>query len=146
MAFVKRGKSIPANIPTASMADIAFLLIIFFMVTTKFDVDRTRVTLPKSNVRYEVPKGSAYVVVYEENGLYTYKFSDGEQMSQLVPDITLLEAQVNTTTTADPTLPFVIKAEADTPYEKIDTVIDILRQAGTENVVLLTEQRTVEDE
>ena len=146
MAFVRRGRSIPANIPTASMADIAFLLIIFFMVTTKFDVDRTRVTLPKANVRYDVPKGSAYIVVFEDNGLYSYKYSDGEQMSQLVPDRTLLEAQVNTTITSDPTLPFVIKAEAETPYEKIDTVLDILRQAGAENVVLLTEQRTVADE
>ena len=32
-----------AIIPTASMADIAFLLIIFFMVTTVHDVDRTKV-------------------------------------------------------------------------------------------------------
>ena len=33
-----------ANIPTGSMADIAFLLIIFFMVTTVHEVDRTSVT------------------------------------------------------------------------------------------------------
>ena len=33
-------------IPTASMADIAFLLIIFFMVTISFEVDKTQVMLP----------------------------------------------------------------------------------------------------
>lgn len=146
MAFVKRGRSIPANIPTASMADIAFLLIIFFMVTTKFDVDRTRVTLPKSNVRFEVPKGSAFIVIYEEGGVFGYKFSDGEKMSTVVPDISMLEANVNSLAASDPTRPFVIKAAANTPYEDIDTTLDILRQAGIEDVVLLTDQRTVADE
>ncbi|HHN74102.1 MAG TPA: biopolymer transporter ExbD [Acidobacteria bacterium] len=146
MAFIKRSKAIPANIPTASMADIAFLLIIFFMVTTKFDVDRTRVKLPKSTVRNEVPKGSAYVVVAKDTaGLFSYKFSDGEKMSRPVADVTLLEAEVNAVAARDPGKPFVIKAEADTPYEDIDTALDILRQAGVENVVLLTEQRTVND-
>ena len=36
---IVRAKTQTAVIPTASMADIAFLLIIFFMVTTVYDVD-----------------------------------------------------------------------------------------------------------
>ena len=48
------------GIPTASMADIAFLLIIFFMVTISFEVDKTTVTLPETNIRLEIPKQAAY--------------------------------------------------------------------------------------
>ena len=33
---IRRTKALDANIPTASMADIAFLLIVFFMVSTVF--------------------------------------------------------------------------------------------------------------
>ena len=39
MGLLKRRTSREAEIPTASMADIAFLLLIFFLVTTTIDVD-----------------------------------------------------------------------------------------------------------
>ena len=142
---LKRRKGIDAFIPTGSMADIAFLLIIFFMVTTKFDVDRTRVDLPLSSLREEVPKGSAYVVIHKyEGGGYGYKFSNGEDMSINVPDLTSLEAQVNALA-MQTNKPFIIKAPGDVPYRMIDESMDMLRRAGVETMVLLTEQRTVKD-
>ncbi len=142
---LRKIKEVKANIPTSSMADIAFLLIVFFMVTTKFDVDRTRVTLPKSNVRAEVPKGSAYVVLYKEAGIVGFKFSDGDQMSHGVPDLSALETEVVAVAARDSTTPFVIKAEGDTTYQNIDDVMDMLRQSGVTDIILLTEQRTVGD-
>ncbi|MFT5144757.1 MAG: biopolymer transport protein ExbD [Rhodothermales bacterium] len=39
MALIKKKKRTEAEIPTSSMADIAFLLLIFFLVTTTIDVD-----------------------------------------------------------------------------------------------------------
>ena len=63
------------------MADIAFLLIVFFMVTTTISVDRTTVQLPTSMERGETPKDSAVIVV-EENGVV--HFSDGEEGSRVV--------------------------------------------------------------
>ena len=68
-------------IPTASMADIAFLLIVFFMVTTNITVDRTRVSLPTSVERTEVPKDAAVIAV-EANGVV--HFSDGEEQSRVI--------------------------------------------------------------
>ena len=52
-----------AVIPTASMADIAFLLIVFFMVTITFEKDKTQVALPKTDLRYEIPKETAYISI-----------------------------------------------------------------------------------
>ena len=47
----RKGK---AEIPTASMSDIAFLLIVFFMATTKFDVkEGIKIVLPAA-----APEGS----------------------------------------------------------------------------------------
>ena len=51
-----REKRIRATIPTASMADIAFLLIIFFMLTTSFSPVKTSVDLPSSVQREEVER------------------------------------------------------------------------------------------
>lgn len=39
MSLLKKKKRTEAEIPTSSMADIAFLLLIFFLVTTTIDVD-----------------------------------------------------------------------------------------------------------
>ncbi|MBN2570912.1 MAG: biopolymer transporter ExbD [Ignavibacteriales bacterium] len=47
VSFKKRKKN-PAEIPTSSMADIAFLLLIFFLVSTNIDVDTgIGLTLPE---------------------------------------------------------------------------------------------------
>ena len=74
-----------AVIPTASMADIAFLLIIFFMVTTVHDVDRTSVNLPLAKTREDAEKGSALVVLARDKfGELYYMFSDGKNMSHSV--------------------------------------------------------------
>lgn len=46
--MIKKKKSHEANIPTSSMADIAFLLLIFFLVATIIDVDTgIGLTLPE---------------------------------------------------------------------------------------------------
>ncbi len=46
---IGRKRKSKAEIPTSSMSDIAFLLIIFFMATTKFDVkEGIRIVLPQA--------------------------------------------------------------------------------------------------
>ena len=70
------------GIPTASMADIAFLLIVFFMVTISFEVDKTQVALPETEIRLEIPKKAAYVSVTANGQI---RVSSGEEISVPVP-------------------------------------------------------------
>jgi biopolymer transport protein ExbD len=139
MKIIKK-KKVESYIPTASMADIAFLLIIFFMVTTTIPVDRTPVDLPVSLQRIEFPEGSAIIAVTAE-GLIN--ITEGEEASHPIQDLSELFAFGVTVLEKDPLHAFVIKADDDVRYELIDLVLEQLRHAKVKKVVLLTEQETV---
>ncbi|HVS02513.1 MAG TPA: biopolymer transporter ExbD [Thermoanaerobaculia bacterium] len=133
----KASQNFAPVIPTASMADIAFLLIIFFMVTITFEVDKTQVLLPRTAIRFEIPKQAAYVSV-TESGLI--KVSSGEEISTPVPGVEDVLSFATQTVATDPSKPFVLKADRTVPYDIIDKVIDALKQAKVEVIYLLSEQ------
>jgi biopolymer transport protein ExbD len=128
------------GIPTASMADIAFLLIIFFMVTINFEVDKTQVFLPKTTVRLEIPKKAAYISITESGQI---RVSGGEEISVPVhpEDVLSFAADV---VARDPQKEFVLKADESVPYRYVDGVIDSLKQAKARVIYLLSEQETVD--
>lgn len=82
--MIKKRKSKGAEIPTSSMADIAFLLLLFFLVATVIDVDTgIGLTLPEyippdeiENV--EVSKDRMAAILINENGDILL---DGQQTS-----------------------------------------------------------------
>ena len=135
-----------ALIPTASMADIAFLLIIFFMVTTVHETDRTSVNLPLATTREEAEKGSAIVVLAKmsKDGVdsLVYKFSDGKQMSHVVSGPQDIYFEATNRIAQDETTQFILKADGTVKFEKIDELLDTLRKADVQKVLLLSGQKT----
>ncbi len=129
------------RIPTASMADIAFLLIIFFMLTITYEVDKTQLALPKTDIRLEIPKKAAYVSI-EANGVL--RVSNGEETSVLVPGVEDVLSFAATIVATDPIKAFVIKADTDTPYRHVDQVLDALKRAKVEIIYLLSDQQLVD--
>jgi biopolymer transport protein ExbD len=133
---LKRSKrSLVAAIPTASMADIAFLLIIFFMVTTAFSLDRTPMELPQTEQQEQTAKGAAIISITEDE---TYRFSQGTEDAQLVDGIGGLAEAIRAVTAANRLHPFIIKADRRVKYRVIDQVLEQLRSAGAEDVTLLS--------
>jgi len=129
-----------AIIPTASMADIAFLLIVFFMLTITFEKDKTQVALPRTELRFEIPKEVAYIALTND-GLI--RSTDGESMSATVPPDDVISFASNVVSKY-PGRPIVLKADKDVPYEKVDKILDSLKQARVELIYLLSEQVTVD--
>lgn len=132
--FVQKARE--AVIPTASMADIAFLLIIFFMLTMTFEVDKTRVTLPETLVRMEIPKKAAYISVNEFGAI---KVSNGEELSVPVTSAEDVLSFAAGVVASNPGKEFVIKADDKVPYRTIDGVIDALKRARVEVIYLLSQ-------
>ena len=133
---IRRSKrSLAAVIPTASMADIAFLLIIFFMVTTAYSLDRTAMELPQTEQQEQTAKGAAIISITADE---TFRFSEGQEDVRLVDGIGGLAIAIRGVTAANRLHPFVIKADRRVKYRVIDQVLEQLRSAGAENVTLLS--------
>ncbi len=70
--MIKKKKIQEASIPTSSMADIAFLLLLFFLVATVIDVDTgIGLTLPeyvKDVTNVKVPKERMAAILINANG------------------------------------------------------------------------------
>jgi len=128
-----------AVIPTASMADIALLLIIFFLVTFQIEVDKTQVTLPATGIRLEVPEKSAYISITEDGMV---RVSTGEEISQIVP-MADVATFASSTVARDPERAFVLKADKETPYRLVDQVVDALKLSQAKTIYLLSEQEVV---
>jgi len=138
---LKARKQAAAVIPTASMADIVFLLIIFFVLTFNVEVDKTRVSLPRSVLRTEVPKKAAIVSITEVGQM---RVSDGESSSTAVSSTEDVLSFATGVIAGNPEKEFVLKADATVPYKTVDRVIDVLKQARVPVVYLLSDQETVD--
>ena len=133
---LKRSKrSLVAIIPTATMADIAFLLIIFFMVTTAYSLDRTPMELPQTKEQDQVAKGAAVISITEDGQL---RFSAGEADAHRVNGMPGLTAEVRAVTATNTMHPFIIKADRNVPYRVIDQILEELRSARAQDVTLLS--------
>jgi biopolymer transport protein ExbD len=130
-----------AMIPTASMADIVFLLIIFFVLTFNMDVDKAQVALPKTNLRFEVPKKSAVISVTEAGQI---RVSSGEETSTTVSGYEDVLAFAAEQVARDAEKAFILKADSQVPYQTIDRILDSLKQARASVIYLLSDQETVE--
>jgi biopolymer transport protein ExbD len=129
------------TIPTASMADIAFLLIIFFMLTITFEVDKAQVELPKTTIRVEVPKKAAYVSIDASGRV---RVSSGDELSVSVGGAEDVFSFATGVLAGEPGKVFVVKADEGVAYREVDAAIDALKRAKVRLIYLLSDQETVD--
>ena len=125
MKFTKRNVS--EEIPTSSMADIAFLLIIYFMITTTFAATRgLDWALPQEDDSPpEVEKEEAVLVEILPSGDLLV---DGDPMTEAdIMDYLRPKLERN------PQKPVIIRPDPNAPYGRMVDVFDTLRQGEQED-------------
>ena len=130
------------RIPTAPMADIAFLLIIFFMLTTSFSPEKTAVKLPESEIRTELSKDAAIIAISPTGEL---SFTDGEQPAFPLATYSDIGPLVEGMLKLLPQKEFLVKADRGVRYEMVDSVLEQLRNNGARRIGLLTDRKLIKE-
>jgi biopolymer transport protein ExbD len=121
-----------AEIPTASMADIAFLLIIFFMTTTNFAREKgLKFVLPeKKDQPQEIRIKSENLLKISINDKGELFLNDEEARWEN------LEREVKLRLEKNPNLIILIRTHRDAPYEYMIRAFDAVKAAGGKKVGL----------
>lgn len=134
MNFRKR-KRITSGIPTASMSDVAFLLLIFFLTTTKFDI--------KQGLGLVLPpppeEGAERVRVRDENIARVMINREG-RVALNDEEITYiaLENRIRTMVSENPDLVVSLRTDRQSNYHFMIDALDRLRAAGADKISLST--------
>ena len=123
MRFERKAK-VGQTIPTSSMADIAFLLLIFFMVSTTFVRYRgLRVMLPSAEKSQKIET--------KRNITHVWATPNGVIMiDDMRVDRRALMAIVARKMADNPRVIVSIKSDERTPYGVVSDVMEELRRAG----------------
>jgi biopolymer transport protein ExbD len=123
----KRKSKTASEIPDSSLADIAFLLLIFFMVTTVFRRERPR--------DVEMPQASATERVDERrrNIVHVWVEPDGTVFinDQVVPIPAISSVLVPMYDETQRRLVVAIRGDRDVPYGVVDDIQEQIRDAAT---------------
>ena len=131
MAANKGQKRASPEIPTASMADIAFLLIIFFLVTTSFNQEMgLTLTLPPISEAEEVK-------VRSKNILNIWVNAAGEiLLAEEIVSMQQVTPEVRRRIEENPLLIVSLKTDRGTDYDTFVQVLDQVMKADAKKISL----------
>jgi len=121
-----------AELNITPLLDLAFVLLVIFIITTTPIVNDLDVDLPTAAKRPKDPKPKVHYVTLDSAGKL---FLDKAE----IPDVATLREQVVAFRMAEADLNIVIRGSARTKYRGIVDVLDMLQQANVGKVNLATD-------
>jgi biopolymer transport protein ExbD len=131
--FKKKSKA-SSEIPSSSLADMAFLLLIFFMVSTTFRKEQPRdVTFPEAEATKKMEDARKDVLhVFIERDGRVFINDQNYQMADVSSVVGPMYAD-------NQKLLIVLRADVDAPYRYIDAVQKEFQEGGAVRVTFYTD-------
>jgi biopolymer transport protein ExbD len=118
------------DINITPMLDLAYVLLVIFIVMTTASVQGIKVDLPKASSNVSLSKPKTKAITVDTNGdvfLDAYPVTMQE-----------LENRLRTEKALNPEFPVVVKGDATVQYQKVMDVLDLLRRLDLSQVGLVT--------
>lgn len=120
------------DINITPMLDLAYVLLVIFIIMTTASVQGVKVNLPKASDAPSLAKPKTRAITVTDAGqlyLDAYPVSLDE-----------LRTQLAAARAADPALPVVVKGDTVVQYGKVMEVLDVLGQVGITQMGLVTQK------
>ncbi len=129
------------DINLTPLIDVVFLLLIFFMVSTTFTRDtQLSIDLPQAAGEEAQREEREVEVVIGRNGEYAV---NGKALVN--SQEATLKAAIETAADNDVSLPLIITADANTPYQAVVTAMDAAGQLGFVHISMTTRKPAGDD-
>jgi biopolymer transport protein ExbD len=118
------------DINITPMLDLAYVLLIIFIIMTTASVQGIKVDLPKASSSTSLAKPQTKAITVADSGqifLDAYPVSMDE-----------LENRLRTAKATNPEFPIVLKGDSTVQYQKVMDVLDLLRRLDLSQVGLVT--------
>lgn len=120
------------DINVTPMLDLAYVLLVIFIIMTTASVQGIKVNLPKASAAPSLAKPQTKAITIREDGqifLDTYPVTMQE-----------LEDRLRQQKAVNPSFPVVIKGDAKVQYEKVVDVLDLLGRLDITQLGLVTQR------
>lgn len=136
MKFRRNRQRENVDINLASLIDVVFVLLLFFVVTTTFTREtQLRVELPEATTAEQPPadQGKLVEVTISADGVYSVN-------NHLLPksDLASLTEAIERESGGDNTLPLAISADGKTPHQAVITAMDAAGKLGFSHLRMTT--------
>ena len=135
----RRKRKDMGGIPTASMSDVAFLLLVFFLSTTKFDIKKGLGIVLPAVAQADMKK----VKLKDENLTKVWIDKEGQVtvisggVDEQVP-MNQLENKIKRLVTQNPDMVISLKTDRKSKYQFMVMALDKIQAAGAEKISLST--------
>ena len=135
----RRKRKDMGGIPTASMSDVAFLLLVFFLSTTKFDIKKGLGIVLPAIAQADMKK----VKLKDENLTKVWIDKEGQitvisgGVDEMVP-MNQLETKIKRLVTQNPDMVISLKTDRKSKYQFMVMALDKIQAAGAEKISLST--------
>jgi biopolymer transport protein ExbD len=132
---MRKKRKVGGEIPTASMADIAFLLLVFFLTTTVFDEEKgLEIVLPESGAEVAVSQKNVIHLMVQSDGLVHVKRGESPQIQRAQSsEVAAIWRQASAN---NPNLIAAVKTSPQASYRYMIDVLDQLQVAGADKISL----------
>ena len=123
-----------ADVSITPLIDVVFLLLIFFMVTTTFDVNTSlRINLPEADTAVQIQEQKQLEVVIDRHGQY---YMDGKSLlDNKSRTLRIALSKVIENNGADK---IIIRADAQAPHQSVVSVMDAAGKLGVSQFSIAT--------
>ena len=131
--FLKNRRALPQpKLDLTALFDIIFILVLFFAVSTSFQQERKGLTLTlPSATSVEKPSEAVTISIDRNQRLYW----DGVRIEEAN-----ISAKVKLRMAKNPDQQIILQADQQTPYLRVVSVLDAIRQSGCSQVMLETKK------